>query len=133
MVMKRNKVSKQDLLELKKLRTDVAFNLVSRGSMSWATAAFYILLTDLAHIKEPINELSLEEINQAKKRLKNIDGSVIDYHIRKLKKIKLLSTIYEFEVVEGKVLKVNNYKAALKLGIRGMKRSYLLFKELGEE
>ena len=128
--MGNSKTCYEDLFELKKTRTKLVMKFCSSGKMSWATGMFYVLFTDTAHTKYPINQLSFDEVKDIKKQL-NCEPSIIDYHIRNLKKLNLLSTIYEFETDEGKTLKVNNYKAALKLGVRGMKNSYLIFKDIG--
>lgn len=106
------------------------FKLMASSKMSWATGAVYHSLWSQSMVRYPQLELNEDEMSLLKEDYK-FDSDFLNYHIRNMKKLNLVTTIYEFES-DGKILKVNNYKAALKLGIRGMKRSYLILKDLGK-
>lgn len=115
----------------KRRHSIAVFKLMAQGKMSWATGAVYTSLWINSIIRFPRLHLNMEEIEEIKKDY-NFDSDFLNYHIRNMKKLNLAVTIYEFESEDGKPLRVNNYKVALKLGIRGMKRSYLILKDLGK-
>lgn len=114
-----------------KKRTTKLFNLMAKGKMSWATGCIYNLLLIYSKDSYPEFQLSEYEIEEIQKKF-NFRHGFLNYHIRNMRELKLVTTTYEFETDKGELIKLTDYKEALKLGIRGMKRSYLILKDLSK-